>query len=126
VILCLVALLVALIAFGRRPRLTARGKAVLAHLEAENARLADVNESDLGAPDVGTMLPLAVGLFGLGALSHTALAGLESDLEPLAPRRSLLGDSSGGTTGCGSSDSSSGDSGGGGSGCGGCGRGGGD
>lgn len=113
--------------FGRHQRLTARGSALLERMREEYAALNSLNDEALNAPDNASLLPLAVGLFGMTVLTGTAMASMQDEMRPL--RKADDGD--GGWFDSGSSDSSSssgGDGGGGGgdggSGCGGCGGGG--
>ncbi len=139
VVLSLLTLVLAFVAFGRRMWRTRRGDAVLEELRAEHARLATLSDAALGGAEGSMMLPLAVGLFGVGVLSSTALADVPVQLKP--PRR--IGDGADGSGGCSSTSSDSGGGGGGdggggggdggggggdggGGGCGGCGGGGGD
>ena len=126
VVLTLLALVVALVAFARRVGRTRRGDAVLERLRAEHARLSALGNGALDTPTGAGQLPLAVGLFGLGVLSGTALAGVSDQFKPIRQAGSGSETSDYGTT---SGDSSGGGDSGGGdggsSGCGGCGGGGG-
>jgi hypothetical protein len=125
-VLTLLALVVALVAFARRVGRTRRGDAVLERLRAEHARLSALGNGALDTPTGAGQLPLAVGLFGLGVLSGTALAGVSDQFKPIRQAGSGSETSDYGTT---SGDSSGGGDSGGGdggsSGCGGCGGGGG-
>jgi len=112
VIFSVIAAVLLLLAFARRPLRSRFGDAVLKRLQARHAALRQLRR------DTHSLAPAAfataVGLFGLSALAGTQLDDL---------RRSLRStDSSGCSTGCGSSGG--GDGGGcGGGGCGGCGGG---
>ena len=121
VVLVIVATATAVWAFGRRPRLSRQGRALLSRVCAEKSGLQIWN------PTVPTDLPLAVGLFGLGVLASTELAVVTRDLQRVPTGANsntstcggLACSSGGGDAGGGSG----GGDGGGGGGCGGCGGG---
>ena len=127
VMLCLASIAIVVGIFARPLRVTRRGQAWLDRSLKDRASLR-YNKS----PEDPAILPLAVGLFGVGVLANTSLAHISERLTPLQDASpSFIGDSG---FGFGSdSSSSSSDSGGsscggdsgGSSGCGGCGGGGG-
>jgi len=123
------------IAFLWPIRRTRRGDRLLATLRREHAALARHSaaapaDAALPAGAAAGALPLAVGLFGLGALAGTPHSALASELELERQRKATEYSGSGCSTvsGDSSGDSDGGASGGGdgASGCGGCGGGGGD
>lgn len=108
--------------FLLRPRLTRRGAATIEGLRDRNMALAQLKPAMVAGGGGATLVPMAIGLWGLGSLAGTDLERTKRELE-----RGGTGDVGVGSA-CGSGDSSGGSScgGGGGGGCGGCGGGGGD
>lgn len=111
--------------FLKRPRLSRRGESAIEELRMGNRRLADMRAAASAPAAEGAgfnaMLPMAIGLWGLGALEGTPLDRMRQQIAPPnSGDGGLMGDSSSS-----SSDGGGGDGGGGG-GCGGCGGGGGD
>lgn len=104
---CIATFAVAFIGFGRRPHRSQRGDHALARLKAEHAELRYTARSGIEA--LAGTLPMAVALFGLGILSGTALADLQTALKPPPSAGGSCGGGCGG--GCGGC----------GGGCGGCG-----
>ena len=110
VISCIIAAVVAFVAFARRLLRTWEGDRVLDRMKAENAAAGadmDCSQGELVGPD----LAMALGLFGIGVLEAGPLAELHAALKPRSE--------SGGWGGCGGDGG--GDGGGCGGGCGGCG-----
>ncbi len=111
VVSCIIATVVALIAFARRPHRSRRGDAVLKQLQE---RYRDYKDLKLTYPTLTPQqVALGIGLFGMTALAGTAMADLEKTLRPPSS-------ADGGSGGCGSSCGGGGCGGGG---CGGCGGG---
>ncbi|HEX8088454.1 MAG TPA: TIGR04222 domain-containing membrane protein [Blastocatellia bacterium] len=114
--LCLISVFVALAFYKNRPHRTGRGDRFLDHLKLENAAL-EYTAKEKPSRLMGADLAMAVGLFGIGALSITdgPLRDLRAALTPPPGARGGLS--------CGGSSCSSGSSCGGGcgGGCGGCG-----
>ncbi len=105
----IVAGFLALVCFARRPRRTRAGDSVVNRLKKQY-RVLKGRRSWANSNETMAALPLAVGLFGLGALAATRYAGLRRRLQPPS-----------GDAGCGGGCGSSGGDGGGGCGGGGCG-----
>ncbi len=112
VFLCIASLLVALVAFLRRPRRSQRGDQAVEMLQVVHGDLRNSAQSASASP-TGVLTPLALGVFGLALLEGTAYSEMQKRLAPPG------GNSS---SGCGGSGGCSGGGGcGGGGGGGGCG-----
>lgn len=114
--LCLISGLVALAFYKRRPHRTQRGDRLLDHLKLENAAL-EYTAQKKPSRLMGADLAMAVGLFGIGALSITD-GPLRELRTALAPPPGASGGSSCSGSSCSSGSSCGGGCGGG---CGGCG-----
>ena len=111
VLLCIGAVVGAVVTMLIRPFRTRRGEEVLQNLIQRNAAL-KVNTSASLATLGGADVPMAVGLFGVGILATGPLADISTTLRP---------PNSGGGSGCGGSSGCGSGGGCGGGGCGGCG-----
>lgn len=105
VFLCIASLLVALVAFLRRPRRSRRGDHAVEMLKVVHSNLRNSAQSASASP-TGVLMPLAVSVFGLELLEGTAYAEMQKRLAPPSGNSSS---GCGGSGGCG------------GGGCGGCG-----